>query len=76
MTQIAAGVFKAKCLKILDEVNRTKEPVTITKRGKAVAQIVPIPTEVMSLYGIAKGTIRYDPEDDLFSTGEVWEADQ
>jgi prevent-host-death family protein len=33
--------FKAKCLSILDEVAETGEPVTILKRGKPVAQLVP-----------------------------------
>jgi prevent-host-death family protein len=34
--------FKAGCLALLDEVARTGEILTITKRGKPVAQIVPI----------------------------------
>jgi antitoxin (DNA-binding transcriptional repressor) of toxin-antitoxin stability system len=36
---ITATEFKAKCLQILDEVNRTGEVVTITKRGKVVAEL-------------------------------------
>ena len=31
---IKASEFKAKCLAILDEVERTRQPVVITKRGK------------------------------------------
>lgn len=38
---IGASEFKAKCLAILDEVHRTGEPVTVLKRGKPVARIVP-----------------------------------
>ena len=41
MKEINATEFKAKCLAILDEVNQTGQPVTILKRGKAVAQLVP-----------------------------------
>jgi antitoxin (DNA-binding transcriptional repressor) of toxin-antitoxin stability system len=37
--EITATEFKAKCLQILDEVNRTGEVVTITKRGKVVAEL-------------------------------------
>jgi len=33
--------FKARCLRILDEVARTGEAVAISKRGKIVAEIVP-----------------------------------
>ncbi|MFN3075764.1 MAG: type II toxin-antitoxin system Phd/YefM family antitoxin [Alphaproteobacteria bacterium] len=76
MGVIAAGEFKAKCLHILDEVSKTREPMTVTKRGKPVARIVPIPVESGSRYGIAKGTISYAEDDDLLSTGEAWDVDQ
>lgn len=39
---IGAAEFKAHCLRILDEVQRTGEPVTITKRGKPVAEVKPV----------------------------------
>ena len=39
---VPAGEFKQKCLAILDEVGRTHEPVTITKRNKPVARVVPL----------------------------------
>lgn len=41
MREIRASEFKAKCLAILDEVDRTGEPVTILKRGRPVARLVP-----------------------------------
>ncbi|HVY60528.1 MAG TPA: type II toxin-antitoxin system prevent-host-death family antitoxin [Planctomycetota bacterium] len=40
-----AAEFKAKCLRVLDEVAKTGEIVVITKRGKAVAQIGPVPAD-------------------------------
>jgi prevent-host-death family protein len=43
MREINATEFKAKCLAILDEVHRTGDVVTVLKRGKAVAQLVPAP---------------------------------
>lgn len=39
---IPAGRFKQGCLAILDEVERSHVEVTITKRGRAVARLVPI----------------------------------
>jgi prevent-host-death family protein len=39
---MAAGEFKAKCLGVLDEVARTGLSVVVTKRGKPVAEVVPI----------------------------------
>ena len=41
MREINASEFKAKCLAILDEVVQTGQSVTIMKRGKPVAQLVP-----------------------------------
>ena len=41
MKVIIASEFKAKCLKIMDEVTATGEPAIITKHGVPVAQLVP-----------------------------------
>jgi hypothetical protein len=37
MQTMTATKFKATCLKVLDEVERTGEPVSITKHGKVTA---------------------------------------
>ncbi|HUI84565.1 MAG TPA: type II toxin-antitoxin system prevent-host-death family antitoxin [Candidatus Binatia bacterium] len=39
--EIPAGEFKAKCLALIDEVNRTGYEIVITKRGKPSAKLVP-----------------------------------
>jgi prevent-host-death family protein len=58
---IPAGEFKAKCLKLMDEVERTGQELVITKRGKPVAKLVPakgIPERKPSLlFGCMKGTV-------------------
>jgi len=41
MQEIAISEFKAKCLSLLDEVNKTKKPIRITRRGKPIAEVVP-----------------------------------
>ena len=41
---IAAGRFKAECLALLDRVDRTGEPYVVTKRGRPVAEVVPVRT--------------------------------
>ena len=41
MRTINASDFKAKCLALLDAVAETGEPITILKRGKPVAELVP-----------------------------------
>jgi prevent-host-death family protein len=39
--EIAISEFKAKCLSLLDQVNKTKIPLRVTRRGKALADVVP-----------------------------------
>jgi prevent-host-death family protein len=73
---VAVGEFKAKCLKIMDEVQTTRSPVTITKRGKPVAVLTPYPEETPTpLFGRMKGCVKMT--DALVEpTGLSWEAEQ
>lgn len=41
MKTMNASEFKAKCLRILDDVAETGEVLTILKHGRPVAQLVP-----------------------------------
>jgi prevent-host-death family protein len=71
---IGAGEFKAKCLKLLDEVAETREPLIITKHGKPVAKVVPIP-ERREIFGALKGSVLW--EGDIISPIDVeWEANK
>jgi prevent-host-death family protein len=74
MTKILkAGEFKAKCLKLMDDVATTGEPVTITKNGKPIAQLVPFRQRPKSLFGALKGTITI--KGDIISPIDAgWEA--
>jgi prevent-host-death family protein len=56
-TVIAAGEFKAKCLKLLDEVAEKRETLIITKRGKAVAEIKPIEQKHEPFVGSMRGSV-------------------
>ncbi|HVN86834.1 MAG TPA: type II toxin-antitoxin system Phd/YefM family antitoxin [Candidatus Binatia bacterium] len=60
MKALKAAEFKATCLRVLGEVDRTGEPVTILKRGRPVARLVPA----------VPSTGRY-PQDDLAGTVEI-----
>jgi len=39
--RLSASEFKARCLALLDQVGAGGEPITVTKRGKVVARLVP-----------------------------------
>ena len=70
---IPAAVFKAECLKLMDEVARTGQSVVITKHGRPVAQLTPVPAEPKSLFGYMKHTMRIKG-DVVAPTGELWNA--
>ena len=70
-----AGLFKAKCLHLMDEVQKYHKEITITKFGKPVAKLVPIEeAKPKSAFGCMKGTVKI--QGDIFSTGEKWFADE
>jgi len=37
---MTAGRFKKNCLKVMDELSRSSEPILITKCGKPIAKLV------------------------------------
>ena len=72
---IPAGKFKAQCLSLIDQVNRTHQVITITKRGKPVARLVPLEEEkARSLYGFFAGHV-VEEGDIVSPTGEEWAAE-
>ncbi len=72
MKTIAVGKFKDVCLKMLEDVAKTKTPVIVTKRGQPIVKLVPYlkPAARRSLAGSV-----VKEAGDPFSTGERWDAD-
>ena len=69
---IGAGDFKARCLQLLDDVATHREPLVITKRGKPVARLVPMPPETQ-LFGALAGSVL--DEADIVAPVELeWDA--
>jgi prevent-host-death family protein len=58
MKRVAISEFKAKCLSLIDQVQKTKKPLCITRFGKPVAQVSPAPAETAEAdwIGSMKGT--------------------
>lgn len=71
-TTIGAGDFKAKCLKLLDEVASSRESLIITKHGKAVAKLVPMPPETV-LFGAMVNSVKLE-RDIVSPLDNDWEA--
>ena len=58
MRSIGAGQFKAKCLGLLDEVETKREPITVTKNGRAVGQMMPMPLiDKDPIFGFYRGKL-------------------
>jgi antitoxin (DNA-binding transcriptional repressor) of toxin-antitoxin stability system len=55
MKKMAAGVFKANCLAVMDEVQSKRVTVVITKHGKPVAKLVPVNTDKDDIFGFLAG---------------------
>jgi prevent-host-death family protein len=73
---IAAGQFKAECLKLMDRVSENHEEIIISKRGKPVAKLVPIENEpVRSIFGFARNSVKNE-KNIVEPTGEHWDAER
>jgi prevent-host-death family protein len=57
MKSMPAGEFKSRCLKVMDQVRATRQPVVITKRGRPVAKLVPLDTRGDDIFGCLKGVV-------------------
>jgi prevent-host-death family protein len=41
MTDISISEFKAKCLGLIEQVHKTRQPLRITRHGRPVAEVIP-----------------------------------
>ncbi len=63
MKEITATAFKTECLRVIRQVGKDREPVTITRRGRPVAVLSALPDsgKTISIIGAMKGSVlRYD----------------
>jgi prevent-host-death family protein len=73
--QIAAGEFKAKCLHLLDEVQRSRQEILITKRGRPVARLLPVDEQPPPILGRMKGSVQI-LGDLIAPIDEKWSVDE
>ena len=41
MTDVPISEFKAKCLGLIEQVNKTRQPLRITRHGRPMAEVIP-----------------------------------
>lgn len=73
MNSVKASEFKAKCLRLMDEVASTGEPLVITKNGKPVATLFPYGEKRLTVAGLHAGSIRI-LGDIVSPLDEPWES--
>ena len=71
---IKASEFKAKCLKLMDEVAESGDEIVITKNGRPVAKLAPYRERPKTLFGIDKGRIQI-LGDIIEPIGVKWDAE-
>jgi prevent-host-death family protein len=73
---IPAGIFKARCLSLMDRVAAEGSTLVVTKRGRPVVRIGPADPEVpRPLFGYLRSTAKIKGNI-VEPLGEAWEAEQ
>jgi prevent-host-death family protein len=56
---VSTSELKARCSEIVDRVASKRETVIVTRRGRAVARIVPVEASAQrTLFGFARGSVQ------------------
>jgi antitoxin (DNA-binding transcriptional repressor) of toxin-antitoxin stability system len=73
----ALSVFKTNSLRLIEEVSKTHEGIVITKRGKAMAELIPFRSSTKKAVSGRLSTSLVS-EGDIVSPleGSIWEANQ
>ncbi len=70
---ISASDLKARCARVIQEVEQQHRTVVVTRRGRPVAKIVPMDERPSSLFGCLRGLVTI--HGDIVEPVEVeWEA--
>ena len=57
MKSVPISEFKAKCLELIEQVDKTRQPLQITRHGRPVAEVIPAgPDRTRKFLGDMVGT--------------------
>ena len=70
---LAASEFKAKCLRLLDEIAEKGTTLIITKRGRPIAKVEPIRQSRRPMWGRWKGVVKI--KGDIVNFHDHWGPD-
>ena len=75
-SSLAISEFKAKCLRLLDEVERHGNHLVITKHGRPIARVTPVSDSVRTLRGSWEGIVKGTRDIVYLDLSSEWEATQ
>ena len=76
---MAVTDFRTRCLRVIGQMGRDHEPVTITKRGRPVAVLSPLPpaSGTISIIGAMPGSVlEYDEPFEPATDPSDWAANR
>jgi prevent-host-death family protein len=78
MKEAVVGVsqFKARCLRLLEDVHKHGDRLVITKRGRPVARVLPVPEAAKALRGTWEGIVTGDQDIVYLDWSSDWEANR
>lgn len=75
MKVVPVTEFKAQCLALVERVASGKGSILISKHGRPVAELIPLREKTTKARAPLVGCVEIvNPDDDLLSTGVVWET--
>ncbi len=75
MQTMGVSEFKAKCIAVLKEASRTGEPVVVTRRGRPLARVEPLPGGAPpARLGACRGRMTIHGDIVHADTSEDWEV--
>jgi prevent-host-death family protein len=54
---IPAGKFKAVCLRVMDDVQSTRQPLIVTKKGRPVVKVIPADQPIDDIFGCLRDEV-------------------
>jgi prevent-host-death family protein len=76
MKTVMLSAFKANCIALLREAQRTAEPIVVTRRGRPLARIEPIREPVpMRRFGRQRGRMKIKGDIVHADFSADWETD-
>jgi len=75
INSMPAGLFKGRCLRVMDQVRASRQPITITKRGRPIVKLIPADEEPRDILGCLAGTVEIAGEIEApAAASSDWEA--